>query len=152
MPSGIRSKLTAAVAMLLVSLILLVSSTYAWFTLSTAPEVKNITTTVAGNGSLEIALMPQDGLLGSIKNGLSIFVKDYQFRSWQLLTRNIGLGNLHFRHIILHLDFLCFRRIFYCKSNTLRSHITICRFCLRQSVLLSCNKFFNDMSLFPGSP
>lgn len=71
MPSKIRSKMTAAVAMLLVSLILMISTTYAWFTLSTAPEVKNITTTVAGNGSLEIALMPTDGLLGSIKNGFS---------------------------------------------------------------------------------
>lgn len=71
MPSKIRSKMMAAVAMLLVSLILMISTTYAWFTLSTAPEVKNITTTVAGNGSLEIALMPEDGLLGSIKNGFS---------------------------------------------------------------------------------
>lgn len=69
MPSGIRNKLMAAVAMLLVSSIMAVSSTYAWFTLSTAPEVKNISTTVAGNGSLEIALMPGDGLLGSIRNG-----------------------------------------------------------------------------------
>ena len=83
---------------------------------------------------------------------LSVFVKNGQLRSRKFLPRNIRFGNLHFRHIILHLDFLCFRRIFYCKSNTLRSYIAICRFCLRQSVLLSCNKFFNDMSLFPGSP
>ena len=34
MPAGIRNKLTAAVAMLLVSSIMMVSSTYAWFTLS----------------------------------------------------------------------------------------------------------------------
>lgn len=91
MPSGIRSKLTAAVAMLLVSLILLVSSTYAWFTLSTAPEVKNITTTVAGNGSLEIALMPQDGLLGSIKNGLSSTVGG---GTVDIVTANTTWGNL----------------------------------------------------------
>ncbi len=91
MPSGIRSKLTAAVAMLLVSLILLVSSTYAWFTLSTAPEVKNITTTVAGNGSLEIALMPQDGLFGSIKNGLSSTVGG---GTVDIVTANTTWGNL----------------------------------------------------------
>lgn len=91
MPSGIRSKLTAAVAMLLVSLILLVSSTYAWFTLSTAPEVKNITTTVAGNGSLEIALMPQDGLLGSIKNGLSSTVGG---GAEAIKNANVTWGNL----------------------------------------------------------
>lgn len=69
MPFGLRNKLIAAISMLLVSSIMMVSSTYAWFTLSTAPEVKNISTTVAGNGSLEIALMPTDGLLGSITAG-----------------------------------------------------------------------------------
>lgn len=37
MPGSMRQKLMAAAAMLLVAAILLVSSTYAWFTLSTAP-------------------------------------------------------------------------------------------------------------------
>ena len=67
MPFGLRNKLIAAISMLLVSSIMMVSSTYAWFTLSTAPEVKNISTTVAGNGSLEIALMPTTGQLSEIK-------------------------------------------------------------------------------------
>ena len=72
MPSGIRNKLMAAVSMLLVSTIMMVSTTYAWFTLSTAPEVKNISTTVAGNGSLEIALMPTSGSFADIsKSGNS---------------------------------------------------------------------------------
>jgi len=70
MPFGLRNKLIAAISMLLVSSIMMVSSTYAWFTLSTAPEVKNISTTVAGNGSLEIALMPTDGLLSDITAGV----------------------------------------------------------------------------------
>lgn len=71
MPAGIRSKLMAAASMLMVGVIMMVSSTYAWFTLSTAPEVKNISTTVAGNGSLEIALVPTTGLLGDIKAGVA---------------------------------------------------------------------------------
>ena len=54
----IKSKLVAAVCMLLVSCIMMVSSTYAWFTLSTAPEVTGITTAVGANGNLEMALMP----------------------------------------------------------------------------------------------
>ena len=70
MPFGLRNKLIAAISMLLVSSIMMVSSTYAWFTLSTAPEVKNISTTVAGNGSLEIALMPTTGLLKGITAGV----------------------------------------------------------------------------------
>ncbi len=52
----LRKKLFAAIAMLLVACVMTVSSTYAWFTLSTAPEVKGITTTVGANGNLEIAL------------------------------------------------------------------------------------------------
>ena len=43
---SIRKKLLAAVAMLLVACIMTVSSTYAWFTLSPAPEVKGIATKV----------------------------------------------------------------------------------------------------------
>ena len=53
---SIRSKLVAAVAMLLVASFMVASSSYAWFTLSTAPEVTGIKTTVGANGSLEIAL------------------------------------------------------------------------------------------------
>lgn len=60
MPAGIRNKLMAAVAMLLVSSIMVVSSTYAWFTLSTAPEVTGITTSVGANGNLEMALLNTD--------------------------------------------------------------------------------------------
>lgn len=71
MPAGIRNKMIAATSMLMVSCIMMVSSTYAWFTLSTAPEVKNISTTVAGNGSLEIALMPGSGEVTAIKTGYS---------------------------------------------------------------------------------
>jgi hypothetical protein len=49
--------MVSATAMLLVAAILMVSSTYAWFTLSTAPEVTGITTQVGANGNLEIALL-----------------------------------------------------------------------------------------------
>lgn len=56
---GLRKKLLSALAMLLVATILMVSSTYAWFVLSTAPEVTGIQTQVGANGSLEIALVNQ---------------------------------------------------------------------------------------------
>lgn len=55
--SGIKSKLIAAVCMLLVAVIMVVSSTYAWFTLSTAPEVTGIQTAVGANGALEMVLV-----------------------------------------------------------------------------------------------
>ena len=54
--NSVKSKLVAAIAMLLVATIMVVSSTYAWFTLSTKPEVTGISTAVGANGALEIAL------------------------------------------------------------------------------------------------
>lgn len=51
-----KEKLAAAIMMLVVAASVTVTATYAWVTLSTAPEVTSIDTTVAANGSLEIAL------------------------------------------------------------------------------------------------
>lgn len=87
---NIKSKLMAAICMLLVSTIMMVSSTYAWFTLSTAPEVTGITTAVGANGNLEMALVPEDGLVGSIKSevGKSMAATDSAKAS------NITWGNL----------------------------------------------------------
>ncbi|MBR2902744.1 MAG: hypothetical protein IKC38_06015 [Clostridia bacterium] len=53
---SIQKKLVTAVAMVLVACIMVVSTSYAWFTLSTAPEVTGITTSVGANGNLEMAL------------------------------------------------------------------------------------------------
>ena len=53
---AIQKKLMAATSMLLVACIMLISASYAWFTLSTAPEITGITTNVGANGNLEIAL------------------------------------------------------------------------------------------------
>lgn len=57
---GIKGKLISAIAMLLVAVIMVVSSTYAWFTLSTAPEVSGINTAVGANGALEMLLLTYD--------------------------------------------------------------------------------------------
>ena len=84
---NIKTKLMAAVCMLLVATIMLVSTTYAWFTLSTAPEVKGITTAVGANGNLEMALLPKDGQFSSITSSAGDAVLD-----WEL--RNTTWGNL----------------------------------------------------------
>lgn len=65
---SIRSKLIAAVAMLLVASFMVVSSSYAWFTLSTAPEIKGINTAVGANGNLEIALYRGTTVTSGINN------------------------------------------------------------------------------------
>ena len=67
---NIKSKLMAAICMLLVSSIMMVSTTYAWFTLSTAPEVKGITTAVGANGNLEIALLKAGVDFGNLNTSI----------------------------------------------------------------------------------
>lgn len=100
MPAGIRSKLMAAASMLMVGVIMMVSSTYAWFTLSTAPEVKNISTTVAGNGSLEIALMPTEGLLSKITadavgSTASVVDKNTKWGNQIILSEDTATGDYY---------------------------------------------------------
>lgn len=56
-PQTLKKRLMAALAMLLVATTLMTTTSYAWFVLSTAPEVTGITTNVGANGSLEIALL-----------------------------------------------------------------------------------------------
>lgn len=51
-----REKIFAAAMMLAIAIISAASATYAWITLSASPEVTSIDTTVAANGSLEIAM------------------------------------------------------------------------------------------------
>ena len=88
-----RKKLFAAVAMLLVACIMTISSTYAWFTLSTAPEVKGITTTVGANGNLEIALGEDDTVYGNLVPGSG--EGDSMDKSGQTKTQaNVTWGNL----------------------------------------------------------
>lgn len=83
----IKTKLMAAICMLLVSSIMMVSTTYAWFTLSTAPEVTGITTAVGANGNLEMALLPKDGQLISITSEAGDSTKDTE-------AKNVTWGNL----------------------------------------------------------
>ncbi len=56
-PQNLKKKLMSALAMFLVATTLMTTTSYAWFVLSTAPEVTGIATNVGANGSLEIALL-----------------------------------------------------------------------------------------------
>lgn len=93
--ASIRKKLLAAVAMLLVACVMTVSSTYAWFTLSTAPEVKGITTTVGANGNLEIALGEYDTVWADMRKEPSSAVGDSGFLGENYnKAANVTWGNL----------------------------------------------------------
>ena len=50
-------KIMIALALTLVCLVLLLSASYAWLTMSLRPEVNGIETNIGANGSLEIALL-----------------------------------------------------------------------------------------------
>ena len=56
----LKEKLIATIAMLLVATVMLTSASFAWFTLSTNPEVSNVQAKVAANGNLEIALSSEE--------------------------------------------------------------------------------------------
>jgi len=51
----LKQKLMAATAMMMVSVVMLTSASFAWFSISVAPEVKTITTSVTANHNLEPA-------------------------------------------------------------------------------------------------
>ena len=53
---GLRERVAAVGLLLVVSLAMMTSASFAWITLSRAPEVTSVTTNVASNGNLEIAL------------------------------------------------------------------------------------------------
>lgn len=58
---GLRERITAAALLLVVSLSMVVSTSLAWLTISRAPAVMGMSTTVAANGNLEIALVQPSG-------------------------------------------------------------------------------------------
>lgn len=88
--TSVRTKLAAAVAMLLVSTIMLTTTTYAWFVLSTAPEVKGMSTTVGSNGSLEIALLNDSTDTTLITSG----VGDSSAADGDVVRANTHWGNI----------------------------------------------------------
>lgn len=92
--AGLKSKLMGAVAMLLVSAIMVSSATYAWFVLSTHPEVKGMSTTVGSNGALEIALLNNEtGALDGLSK-ITTKVGDSSAVAGKVKEANVTWGNL----------------------------------------------------------
>ncbi len=87
---SIQKKLLAATSMLLVACIMLISASYAWFTLSTAPEIKGITTTIGANGNLEIALADAT----SWANGGTTIKSEVGDSLLAAIEKNLKWGNL----------------------------------------------------------
>lgn len=58
---GLRERVIAVALLLAMSVAMMTSATFAWLTISRAPEVSGVNTTVAANGNLEIALVGSKG-------------------------------------------------------------------------------------------
>ena len=58
---GLRERVVAVALLLAMSIAMMASASFAWLTISRRPEVTGVSTTVAANGSLEIALATGTG-------------------------------------------------------------------------------------------
>ena len=81
---GVKERIAAIALMLVVSIVMMTSASYAWLTISRAPEVKGMNTTISGNGNLEIALVNPEGTTPGNATG----------EESGLLSSNITWGNL----------------------------------------------------------
>ena len=92
----IRERLTAALLLLLMSVAMMVSSTFAWVVLSTNPEVKGMSLSISGNGNLEIALRNTNNVPGFSQIGDSVAagtaIKDANITWGNLVNLSEGYG------------------------------------------------------------
>lgn len=101
---SIRGKLVSAACMLLVAVIMVVSSTYAWFTLSTAPEVSGIQTAIGANGALEMALFTGDEPKDGVVNTTDWLTKNQYWGNLVDLSDGYGLNTITLYPSVLNLE------------------------------------------------
>ena len=58
----LKERVIAVAILLAISVTMITSVSFAWMTISRAPEVNGLATTISTNGNLEIALSDVDGL------------------------------------------------------------------------------------------
>lgn len=85
-----KERIVAVALLLAMSVVMMASTSYAWLTLSRAPEVKGMNTTISGNGNLEIALVSPNGAEPGASKAGDSSASDGQ----TLLGSNITWGNL----------------------------------------------------------
>lgn len=98
---GLKERIAAVAFMLVLSLVMISATSYAWYTMASAPEVSNVSTTVSANGNLEIALSDLDGLapdstkIGDSKKG--VMESNLAWSNLLNLSGNYGIENLILR-------------------------------------------------------
>lgn len=81
-----RKKLFSAISLVLVSVIILTTVTYAWIIMATSPEVTNISTTAGANNNLEIALATNDHIQDLLSNNMYETAPQNTFRTGEAYT------------------------------------------------------------------
>ena len=100
-----KEKIFGALLMLVIAAGVIVASTYAWVTLSRSPEITEITTTLAANGALEIALSNPEGTVPdefdideSITQDTNVTVSNLQWGNLvNLSDASYGIDNMALR-------------------------------------------------------
>ena len=92
--SMIIKKVYASIAILLVSALLLSTVSFAWLTLSLAPETSDITTTLGANGNLEMALATSEHLALLEANNMYDDDTRFEFTTGDVVHDNVLWGNL----------------------------------------------------------
>ena len=99
-----KTKLVSAIAMLLVATIMMTSASFAWFTISTAPEMANIDLSMAAIQNLEIAAgesapseEPQIGDSGDYNTwGGYVDFSGSSELDFPATVASVGLGTVHY--------------------------------------------------------
>lgn len=90
----IREKIVAVAVLLALSLTMMASVSYAWFSMSTAPETSSIFTQVSSNGNLEVALATDDGKGNLLMPNKSGEGDSFSADGQTTVDANITWGNL----------------------------------------------------------
>ena len=90
----LRERVIAVALLLAMSASMLTSASFAWITLSRAPEVTGMQTTVAANGNLEIALAKGPTSLPAVPPGESQVGDSSAAEDQTIVGANVTWGNL----------------------------------------------------------
>ncbi|MBQ4547436.1 MAG: hypothetical protein IJA17_09845 [Oscillospiraceae bacterium] len=90
----IKEKVAAVAMLLALSVIMLTSASFAWLTISRAPEVTSVATNVAANGNLEIALVSSDEDGNAIVPDESNIGDSFETNGQDVTAANLTWGNL----------------------------------------------------------
>lgn len=91
---GLRERVAAVALLLVMSMAMMTSASFAWLTISRSPEVAGANTTIAANGSLEIALATGDVKDPVKEPGASQVGDSSAAENQSVIGSNVTWGNL----------------------------------------------------------